>query len=104
MTLGAEAVWLGRATLYGLAAGGPAGAEHALSLLRGEIDRTLGLLGFTNIQDLTSACLIKQPSNLLTLLQERHRTTALAIKIKLFFQGKITILPYVIYSFSLPTY
>lgn len=61
LALGADAVWLGRATLYGLAAGGQAGAEHALNLLRGEVDRTLGLLGHTNIKDLTSACLVKRP-------------------------------------------
>ncbi|WP_447553311.1 alpha-hydroxy acid oxidase [Vreelandella sp. EE22] len=60
LALGADAVWLGRATLYGLAAGGQAGAEHALNLLRGETDRTLGLLGLNNIHDLTSACLIKR--------------------------------------------
>ncbi|WP_172116230.1 alpha-hydroxy acid oxidase [Halomonas hibernica] len=60
LALGADAVWLGRATLYGLAAGGQAGTQHALNLLRGEVDRTLGLLGFTTIQDLTSACLSKR--------------------------------------------
>lgn len=62
LALGADAVWLGRATLYGLAAGGQAGAGHALNLLRGEMDRTVGLLGFNNIQDLTSTCLIKRSS------------------------------------------
>ncbi|WP_260578821.1 alpha-hydroxy-acid oxidizing protein [Vreelandella populi] len=43
-----------------MAAGGQAGTQHALNLLRGEVDRTLSLLGFTNLKDLISACLIKQ--------------------------------------------
>ncbi|WP_211162891.1 alpha-hydroxy acid oxidase [Aromatoleum diolicum] len=43
--LGADAAMSGRATLYGLAAGGKPGAARALEILRTEIDRTLGLLG-----------------------------------------------------------
>jgi (S)-mandelate dehydrogenase len=43
--LGADAVLLGRATLYGLSAGGQAGVERAIDILREEIDRDLGLLG-----------------------------------------------------------
>jgi isopentenyl diphosphate isomerase/L-lactate dehydrogenase-like FMN-dependent dehydrogenase len=45
LALGARAVLIGRATLYGTAAGGQAGAAHAISLLREEIDRTMALLG-----------------------------------------------------------
>ncbi|HSH47975.1 MAG TPA: alpha-hydroxy acid oxidase, partial [Halomonas sp.] len=52
LALGADAVWLGRATLYGLAAGGQAGVEHALALLQREIDRTVGLLGCSQISEL----------------------------------------------------
>lgn len=58
LALGADAVWLGRATLYGLAAGGQTGAEHALELLREEIDRTLGLLGCNHLDEL-DASLVK---------------------------------------------
>jgi isopentenyl diphosphate isomerase/L-lactate dehydrogenase-like FMN-dependent dehydrogenase len=43
---------LGRATLYGVAAGGEAGVARALSILRAEIDRTLGLLGVRAIDEL----------------------------------------------------
>ncbi|MED5499331.1 alpha-hydroxy acid oxidase [Salinicola sp. MIT1003] len=50
--LGADAVLLGRTTLYGLGAGGQAGVDHALGLLFKEMDRTLGLLGCSNLQDL----------------------------------------------------
>ena len=42
LALGAKAVMLGRATLYGLIAGGEAGVERALSVLTSEIDRVLG--------------------------------------------------------------
>jgi (S)-mandelate dehydrogenase len=45
MALGAHAVMLGRATLYGLAAGGEAGVSHAITILTSEIDRVLGQLG-----------------------------------------------------------
>lgn len=45
MALGAHAVMVGRAPLYGLAAGGEAGARRALEILTTEIDRTLGQLG-----------------------------------------------------------
>jgi len=45
MALGAHAVMIGRATLYGLAAGGEAGVAHALTLLRAEMERAMTLLG-----------------------------------------------------------
>lgn len=50
--LGADAVLLGRTTLYGLGAGGQAGVDHALGLLHQEMDRTLGLLGCSNLGEL----------------------------------------------------
>ncbi|MEQ7922642.1 alpha-hydroxy acid oxidase [Xanthomonas sp. WHRI 1810A] len=43
--LGADAVLLGRATLYGVAAGGQPGAGHALDLLAHELRLALALLG-----------------------------------------------------------
>lgn len=43
--LGAKACMIGRAWLYGLAAGGQPGVERALEILRNEIDVTLTLLG-----------------------------------------------------------
>lgn len=53
LALGAQAVMLGRATLYGLAAGGEAGVERALSILTTEFDRVLGQLGCNGVADLT---------------------------------------------------
>jgi len=51
VALGADAVMIGRATLYGLAAGGEAGVRHALNILVNEIDRTLGQLGCETLAD-----------------------------------------------------
>ena len=47
LCLGANAVMLGRATLYGLAAGGEGGVQRALDILVSETDRVLGQLGCT---------------------------------------------------------
>jgi (S)-mandelate dehydrogenase len=45
LALGAHAVMLGRATLYGLAAGGEPGVQRALEILVNETDRVLGQMG-----------------------------------------------------------
>jgi len=52
LALGAEAVMLGRATLYGLGAGGEAGVARALEMLCTETDRVLGMLGCNSVSDL----------------------------------------------------
>ena len=45
LALGADAVLLGRASLFGLAAAGPAGAERAIAIVREELMRTMKLCG-----------------------------------------------------------
>ena len=45
LALGARAVLVGRAALYGLAVGGAAGVQHVLELLRAEVQLGLALLG-----------------------------------------------------------
>jgi (S)-mandelate dehydrogenase len=52
VALGADAVLLGRATLYGLAAGGEPGVARAIEILRQEIDRNLALLGINAVDEL----------------------------------------------------
>jgi (S)-mandelate dehydrogenase len=52
LALGAQAVLIGRAPLYGLIAAGEPGVERALSILRTEIDRGLGQLGCNSVADL----------------------------------------------------
>jgi (S)-mandelate dehydrogenase len=59
--LGADAVLIGRAGIYGLAAGGEAGALHAINILSREIDRGLGLLGCPDIANLRSDVLRFRP-------------------------------------------
>jgi heme/flavin dehydrogenase (mycofactocin system) len=53
VALGARAVMIGRAYLWGLAAGGQAGVENVLDILRTGIDSTLLALGHGSIHDLT---------------------------------------------------
>jgi isopentenyl diphosphate isomerase/L-lactate dehydrogenase-like FMN-dependent dehydrogenase len=55
MALGADAVLIGRAPLYGLSAAGMAGARQALDILRREMDATLGLLGCRSPADLDAS-------------------------------------------------
>ena len=52
LAVGASAVGIGRAYLYALAAGGQAGVERALGLLRDELRRTLALVGCDSVSDL----------------------------------------------------
>jgi L-lactate dehydrogenase (cytochrome) len=52
LAMGANACSIGRGYLYPLAAGGQAGVERGLSLLRAEFERTLALLGCDSIDKL----------------------------------------------------
>jgi L-lactate dehydrogenase (cytochrome)/glycolate oxidase len=53
LALGARAVMIGRAYLWGLAANGQAGVENVLDILRGGIDSTLLALGKSSTGELT---------------------------------------------------
>ena len=55
IALGARAVLLGRAYLYGLMAGGERGVDRANEILTAEITRTLQLLGVRSVAELTPA-------------------------------------------------
>ncbi len=57
LALGAHAVMIGRATLYGIAAGGEPGARRALTIFREEIDRVMALLGCRSVADVGPECL-----------------------------------------------
>ena len=61
LALGAKAVMIGRAYLWGLAANGQAGVENVLDLLRSGIESTLLGLGRGSIHDLTADDLIIPP-------------------------------------------
>jgi len=51
--LGAQAVLTGRATLFGVMAGGEAGARRALEILSGELERAMKLCGARRIEEIT---------------------------------------------------
>ena len=57
LALGADAVMVGRAPLYGMAAAGQAGAARAIDLLRAETTRTMAMLGLTSIAEIDSSAL-----------------------------------------------
>ena len=52
LALGATACSTGRGYLYGLGAGGEAGVDRALKILRDEVERDLALLGCVRARDL----------------------------------------------------
>jgi L-lactate dehydrogenase (cytochrome) len=52
LALGARAVLIGRAHLYGLAAAGEAGVRHAIDILTGELRMSMGLCGASTLADL----------------------------------------------------
>jgi len=54
VALGAEGVLLGRAPVYGLAAGGEKGVARAIAILADELDRTLALTGCPDIAALSA--------------------------------------------------
>jgi len=52
LCMGARAVLCGRAYAYGLAAGGEAGVDRAIEILRTDLERTLRLLGCPSVNEL----------------------------------------------------
>ncbi len=61
LALGADAVMIGRAYLWGLAVNGQGGVENVLDILRGGMDSTMLGLGKASINDLSPADLIIPP-------------------------------------------
>jgi len=55
--LGAQAVGIGRATLYGVAAAGEAGADRALQILTDELRRAMQLSGVRRVADINQGLL-----------------------------------------------
>jgi len=58
IALGAAGAMSGRVGLYGLAAGGEAGARQAMRLLRSEFDRNLALLGTPTLAQVGRDCIV----------------------------------------------
>lgn len=61
VALGARAVMIGRASLWGLAAAGQAGVENVLDILRGGIDSAVLALGHSSVAELTPADVVVPP-------------------------------------------
>ncbi|HEY3749232.1 MAG TPA: pre-mycofactocin synthase MftD [Pseudonocardiaceae bacterium] len=61
LALGARAVMIGRAYLWGLAANGQAGVENVLDILRGGIDSAVLGLGHSSIHELTADDVVVPP-------------------------------------------
>jgi len=62
LALGAKAILLGRATLYGDAAAGERGAARALAIMREETERVLALVGCTHARALSATSLRSTPA------------------------------------------
>ncbi len=69
LALGAKAVLVGRATLYGTAVAGEAGALHALTMLRGELDRVMAYTACNTVDEIGP--------EILYLPRERNRLSAM---------------------------
>lgn len=54
LALGAKAVLTGRATLYGTAAGGEAGAAQAIAILKTELDKTMAYTGCRTVDEIST--------------------------------------------------
>ncbi len=57
LAFGAKAVMVGRATLYGVAVSGEAGASHVIEILASELSRSMALAGKTSIAQIGPECL-----------------------------------------------
>lgn len=68
IALGADAVIVGRATLYGVSAAGEAGAYRALEILHAELRRTMGVLAVTEMSQVSRDHVIVPPDSLMNVI------------------------------------
>lgn len=61
LAMGAQGVMLGRATLFGAACAGEAGASRAISILKDELVRTMQLCGVRSMDEINGRLLFKSP-------------------------------------------
>jgi (S)-mandelate dehydrogenase len=61
LAMGAEGVLVGRATLYGVAAAGEAGAVRALTILKDELMRTMQLCGTRTVGEIDANLIFGEP-------------------------------------------
>lgn len=58
--LGADFVFVGRAPMHGVAAGGLAGVQRAIAILRDEIDLTMAQIGAAQLGDVNANSVWRQ--------------------------------------------
>ncbi|MBV9908034.1 MAG: alpha-hydroxy-acid oxidizing protein, partial [Hyphomicrobiales bacterium] len=58
LATGADFVFCGRAILYGVVAGGEAGASRSFEILRDELDKTMGQIGRVSVDELDRSALM----------------------------------------------
>ena len=73
LALGAKMVLVGRATLYGTACGGQAGAARAIKILSDELERTFGYVGARRVAEIGPHILASQAPG----VDEASRSTSL---------------------------
>lgn len=61
IALGAQAVLIGRAWVYGLAAAGPLGVAHVIRLVRDELEVAMALTGCRTLADITPGVILRGP-------------------------------------------
>jgi len=61
LALGARAVLVGRALLYGMAVGGCDGASRVIDILRDEVDRTMAFMGCSRLTKIDGDALDREP-------------------------------------------
>ena len=66
LALGARGVFIGKAYLYGLGAGGEAGVARVIDVLRTELERNMMLMGLPSIDQINSSCVRWRDSRFLT--------------------------------------
>ena len=64
LALGAKGVFIGRAFLYGLGAGGEAGVTQCLDIIRKELDVTMALCGLHDVTLVSADILVETPYGL----------------------------------------
>ena len=64
LCLGAKGVFIGRAFLYGLGAGGEAGVTQCLDIIRKELDVTMALCGLRDVTLVSADILVETPYGL----------------------------------------
>jgi (S)-mandelate dehydrogenase len=74
LAMGAEGVLVGRATLYGVAAAGEAGAVRALTILKDELMRTMQLCGVRTVGEIDASLIFGEP----LVSKQKSRATVLS--------------------------